>query len=107
MIINKAVITAAGKAQRTLPLQTLIDRDGTEKSVLSIIIEEVLRAGVEEICIVVRPGDEIAYVEVAGDHASRLHFVHQTCLKVTSLGIFVPFTAPNLIKIAKINWIIS
>lgn len=78
MNVNKAVITAAGKGQRTLPLQTLIDRDGTEKSVLSVIVEEVLRAGVEEICIVVRPGDEVAYVDVAGDHASRLHFVHQS-----------------------------
>jgi len=77
MKINKAVITAAGKGQRTLPLQTLFDRDGEEKSVLSIIIEEVLRAGVEEICLVVRPGDEKAYIEVAEDHASRLHFVHQ------------------------------
>ena len=77
MKINKAVITAAGKGQRTLPLQTLIDRDGEEKSVLSIIIEEVLRAGVEEICLVVRSGDEKAYIEVAEDHASRLHFVHQ------------------------------
>ncbi len=78
MNINKAVITAAGNGQRTLPLQTLIDRDGAEKSVLSIIIEEVLRAGVDEICLVVRPGDEKAYIEVAGDHASRLHFVHQS-----------------------------
>ncbi len=77
MKISKAVITAAGKGQRTLPLQTLIDRDGTEKSVLSIIVEEALRAKVEEICIVVRPGDEAAYAEVAGDHAGRLHFVHQ------------------------------
>lgn len=78
MKINKAVITAAGKGQRTLPLQTLIDRDGTEKSVLSIVIEEVLRAGVNEIGIVVRPGDEIAYAEVAGEHTRRLHFLHQT-----------------------------
>jgi UTP--glucose-1-phosphate uridylyltransferase len=77
MNINKAVITAAGKGQRTLPLQSLIDRDGVEKSVLSIIIEEVLRAGVEEICLVIHPGDEKAYLEVAGDHASRLHFVGQ------------------------------
>jgi len=37
MKINKAVITAAGRQQRTLPLQTLIDRDGAEKSVLSIL----------------------------------------------------------------------
>lgn len=77
MNISKAIITAAGKGQRTLPLQTLIDRDGTEKSVLSILIEEVLRAGVEEICFVVQPGDERPYLEVAGTHAGRLHFVHQ------------------------------
>lgn len=77
MRITRAVITAAGKGQRTLPLQTLVDRDGTEKSVLSIIIEETLRAGIEEIGIVVRPGDETPYAQVAGDHAGRLHFVHQ------------------------------
>jgi UTP--glucose-1-phosphate uridylyltransferase len=77
MHVSKAVITAAGRGQRTLPLQTLFDSDGTEKSVLSILIEEVLRAGVEEICIVVRPGDEPAYAGVAGDHAGRLHFVQQ------------------------------
>jgi UTP--glucose-1-phosphate uridylyltransferase len=77
MKINKAVITAAGRKQRTLPLQTLIDRDGAEKSVLQIIIEEVLRANVEQICVVVRPGDEAAYAEVAGDHAGRLQFVPQ------------------------------
>jgi UTP--glucose-1-phosphate uridylyltransferase len=78
MQIAKAVITAAGQKQRTLPLQTLIDRDGAEKSVLGIILEEALRAGVEEICVVVRPGDETAYAAVAGDHAGRLHFVYQT-----------------------------
>lgn len=77
MQIKKAVVTAAGRKQRTLPLQTLIDRDGAEKSVLGIIIEEILRANVEEICIVVRPGDESAYAEVAGDHAGRLRFVPQ------------------------------
>jgi UTP--glucose-1-phosphate uridylyltransferase len=58
-------------------LQTLIDRDGTEKSMLSIIVEETLRAGMDEICLVVRPGDESSYAAVAGDHAGRLHFVHQ------------------------------
>jgi UTP--glucose-1-phosphate uridylyltransferase len=78
MNVTKAVITAAGKGQRTLPLQTLIDSDGAEKSVLSILIEEVLRAGIEEICIVVRPGDEKSYAVEAGDHAGRLHFVHQS-----------------------------
>ena len=77
MKINKAVITAAGAKQRTLPLQTLIDRDGLKKSVLSILVEEVLRAKVEEICVVVQPGDEQAYKAVVPEHLDRLHFVHQ------------------------------
>ncbi len=77
MRISKAVITAAGRQQRTLPLQTLIDRDGTEKSVLRIIVEEALRAQVEEICVIVCPGDEIAYAQAAGEHANRLRFVPQ------------------------------
>jgi UTP--glucose-1-phosphate uridylyltransferase len=77
MKISKAVITAAGRGQRTLPLQNVIDRDGVEKPVLGIILEEVFRAGVNEICVVVRPGDEVSYGEVAGDHGDRLCFVHQ------------------------------
>lgn len=77
MKITRAVITAAGRNQRTLPLQTLIDRDGAQKSVLCIIVEEALRAGIEEICVVVCPGDEPAYAEAAGGHAGRLHFVQQ------------------------------
>ncbi|MDX1416123.1 MAG: sugar phosphate nucleotidyltransferase [Candidatus Promineifilaceae bacterium] len=77
MNVTRAVITAAGRDQRTLPLQSLIDSDGAEKSVLTILVEEVLRAGIEEICVVVQPGDEKPYGGVAGDHAGRLHFVHQ------------------------------
>src|SRR5262249_9680278 len=67
----------AGPNQRSLPLQTLVDRDGVEKPVLRIILEEALRAGVEEICIVVSPGDEVTYARVAGDHAGRIRFVPQ------------------------------
>jgi UTP--glucose-1-phosphate uridylyltransferase len=77
MRITKAVITAAARKQRTLPLQTLIDRDGAEKSVLSIMVEEALRAGMEEICVVVCPGDEVSYAQAAGEHAGRLRFVLQ------------------------------
>jgi UTP--glucose-1-phosphate uridylyltransferase len=77
MKITKAVITAAARKQRTLPLQTLIDRDGEEKSVLSIMVEEALRAGMDEICVVVCPGDEISYAQAAGEHAGRLKFVPQ------------------------------
>jgi UTP--glucose-1-phosphate uridylyltransferase len=75
--IKKAIITAAGKSQRTLPLQSLVDRDGTSKTALSIIIEEVLQAGVEEICVVVSPGDQQAFMAAAAAHAKRLQFVEQ------------------------------
>ncbi|MCX6998430.1 MAG: UTP--glucose-1-phosphate uridylyltransferase, partial [Kiritimatiellaeota bacterium] len=34
MKISKAVITAAGREQRTLPLHTLVDRDGVQKTAL-------------------------------------------------------------------------
>lgn len=78
MRIRKAVITAAGRNQRTLPLQTLIDRDGVEKSVLRIIVEEVATAEIDRICIVVSPGDEAAYSQAAGDRAALLRFVQQT-----------------------------
>ncbi len=77
MKITKAVITAAGRGQRNLPLQTLIDRDGQQKSVLSILLNEVAQSGVEEICLVIHSKDESAYRSVAGDHAARITFVYQ------------------------------
>src|ERR1019366_3301467 len=79
--IKKAVITAAGQSQRALPLQTLIDRDGQEKPVLCILIEQALAANVEEICVVVWPGDEARYADAAGRHASSVRFVPQPAPK--------------------------
>ena len=77
MRIGKAVITAAGRNQRALPLQTIVDRDGNEKSILSILIEQALDAHIEEICVVVWPGDEGAYAQAAGSHAGAVRFVAQ------------------------------
>ncbi len=77
MIVNKALITSAGKDRHNLPLQKLVDRDGQEKSILSIFIEDIIKAGIDEICIVVRPGDEKAYLSEAGNHSGRLEFVQQ------------------------------
>jgi UTP--glucose-1-phosphate uridylyltransferase len=77
MKLRKAVITAAGKNQRTLPLQSLVDRDGVTKTALGIIIEEALAAGVEEIAVVICPGDQAAYTAAAGGHAARLRFIEQ------------------------------
>ena len=78
MEIRKAIITAAGKNQRTLPLQSLVDRDGVTKTALAIIVEEILRAGIEQIGVVIGPGDAEAYRTAAGSHAGRLTFIEQT-----------------------------
>ena len=77
MKVKKAVITAAGRGQRALPLQTLVDRDGSQKSCLRVILDEALSTGVEEVCVVINPGDQGAYREAAGDAAGRLHFAEQ------------------------------
>jgi UTP--glucose-1-phosphate uridylyltransferase len=77
MNVHRAVITAAARNQRALPLQTLIDRDGTEKKALRIILEEVIEAGADEVALVICPGDQGAYAEAAGEHAGRLVFLEQ------------------------------
>src|SRR6266853_1688848 len=77
MDIRKALITAAGTDQRTLPLQSLVDRDGATKTALAIIVEEILRAGVEQIGVVIVPGDAAEYRAAAGKHADRLTFIEQ------------------------------
>jgi UTP--glucose-1-phosphate uridylyltransferase len=76
MKISKAVITAAAPSQRTLPMQTLIDRDGREKTVLRIILDEVRRAEVEHVCVVIPPGDTSGYAQAAGDRT--VQFIEQT-----------------------------
>ena len=66
MKIRKAVITAAGPSQRSLPLQTLVDTDGNTKPVLQVLIQEAASAGVTDIAVVVHPGDVEAYTAAAG-----------------------------------------
>jgi UTP--glucose-1-phosphate uridylyltransferase len=75
--IRKAVITAAGQNQRVLPLQTLIDRDGEEKTVLGILLEQARSAGIEDICVVTWPGDEQRYSQALGAHAPHVRFIPQ------------------------------
>lgn len=76
--VSKAVITAAGKNQRMLPLQTLVDRDGVSKSALAILAEEITAAGIGEIAVIVFPGDEAAYAAAAGPLARQMRFIPQT-----------------------------
>ena len=77
MEIRKAVITAAGPNQDRLPLQRFVDLDGTEKTALQIILEEIIAAGIEEVGIVVRRGSQQVYREAAGDYSRLLVFVEQ------------------------------
>jgi UTP--glucose-1-phosphate uridylyltransferase len=77
MKVRKAVITAAAQSQRALPLQTLIDRDGEEKPVLAILVEQILLAHVEEICVVVAPGMEAAYGNAVEKYLGHVRFVGQ------------------------------
>ena len=88
MRVRKAVITAAGKAQRNLPLQALVDRNGQQKTALMIIIEEAISAGVNEIGIVVYPGDESAYSAAAGEHVSKIQFISQTQQRGYGYGVY-------------------
>jgi UTP--glucose-1-phosphate uridylyltransferase len=77
MKVRTAVITAAAPNQRALPLQTLIDRDGEEKPVLAILVEQVLQAGIEEICVIVVPGAEAAYGQAVGRNLGHVRFIQQ------------------------------
>ena len=76
MQVRKAVITAAGAHQRALPLQTLV-HEGVEKSILGLLLQQILTANVREICVIVWPGDEIRYAQAAGSLASAVRFIPQ------------------------------
>lgn len=77
MKIRKAVITAAGEHHSNLPLQSIVDRAGNSRTVLRCTLDEIVDAGIEEIAIVIRPGQSAPYLSAAGNHASRLVFCEQ------------------------------
>lgn len=77
MQVRKAVITAAAPRQNRLPLQQLVDSGGEDKTALQLIIDETAAAGIEEICLVIRPEDQQAYELAAGPHLAAIQFVHQ------------------------------
>jgi UTP--glucose-1-phosphate uridylyltransferase len=54
-----------------------VDLDGVEKSALQIIVEEVVAAKIEQIALVIRPGDEGIFAEAAGSYDSLLSFIEQ------------------------------
>ena len=77
MKIQKAVITAAGRNQRHLPLQTLVDREGFPRSALNLLIEEITSAQIQDIGIVIAPGDEALFKESVDVTNAKLTFIEQ------------------------------
>ncbi|MFM7845638.1 MAG: sugar phosphate nucleotidyltransferase [Planctomycetota bacterium] len=77
MNVRRAVITTAAPHQHTLPLQQLVDRDGQPKTALQLILEEVRAADIQDICLIIQPGDATEYRRAAGPHAADLQFVEQ------------------------------
>ena len=77
MHVRKAVITAAAPDQNRIPTQQLVDCDGTNKSALQLILEEIQTCGVEEACVVIRPGDQAVFQQAAGDLNGSVCFVEQ------------------------------
>jgi len=69
--VKKAVITAAGMGTRHYPvtqtfqkeMMPLVDRDGTTKPTIQIILEEALESGIEEFCLVISPQTERQFRE--------------------------------------------
>jgi UTP--glucose-1-phosphate uridylyltransferase len=76
--IAKAVITAAGRDQHRLPLQVLVDSDGMQKAAIRIILEEVLSAGIDDVAIIIAPGDQEAYATALDGTPAKVQFLPQT-----------------------------
>lgn len=77
MKITKAIITAAGKDQTRLPLQTVVDRSGQPRTALELLLDEISDAGIEQIAVVIAPGNEERYRQATGKQADRLTFFEQ------------------------------
>ncbi len=56
----------------------LVDSDGNQKAAIRIILEEVLSAGVDEVAIIITPGDREAYATALGEIPAKIHFIPQT-----------------------------
>ena len=77
MQITKAIITAAGKSQSHLPLQTVVDRSGEVRTALDLLLDEVTGAGIDEVAIIIRPGDEDRYRQSLGSATPKVTFFEQ------------------------------
>jgi UTP--glucose-1-phosphate uridylyltransferase len=87
-MLKKAVITAAGLGTRLYPatkiikkeLFPIVDRDGLVKPLIQIIIEELIRSDIEEICLVVQPEDKPVFQHYFSQPLPE-HILHQVGTK--------------------------
>ena len=79
--VRKAVITAAGFGTRLYPATKVIKKelfpivtaDGIAKPVFLVIVEEALKAGIEDICLVVKQGEREVLEEFLNTPESPTH----------------------------------
>ena len=79
--VRKAVITAAGFGTRLYPATKVIKKelfpivtaDGIAKPILLVIVEEALKSGIEEICLVVKQGEREVFEEFLTTPESPMH----------------------------------
>jgi UTP-glucose-1-phosphate uridylyltransferase len=70
--VRKAVIPLAGYGTRMYPATKIlrkeffpiVDADGLVKPALLIMLDELLSAGIEEVCLIIRPEDEEQYLSL-------------------------------------------
>jgi len=82
--VRKALIPVAGYGTRLFPASKAIKKelfpvvtpDGIAKPVLLVIIEEALAAGIEEIALIVREGDEEAFRELFSGGLPAAYYNH-------------------------------
>ena len=80
--VRKAVIPVAGFGTRMFPaskafkkeLFPIVTPDGTAKPVILAVIEEAIAAGIEEIAIIVRPGDDKFYQDFFSEPLAPEHY---------------------------------
>jgi UTP-glucose-1-phosphate uridylyltransferase/mevalonate kinase len=82
--VRKAVIPAAGFGTSMFPASKAVKRelfpiitsDGIAKPIILVSVEEVLNAGIEEVCLIVKKGDERFFDEFFNSPVPPIHY-HQ------------------------------
>jgi len=99
-LVRKAVIPAAGFGTRMFPetkavkkeMLPLVTPDGQCKPILLAIVEEAIGAGIEEVAIIVRAGEEPVYADFFHSLPSPEHYnklpekARRACHELTELG---------------------